>query len=155
MSVPDASEMLSARETGRPRVLVADDHPSVLESLVDLLKDRFDLVASVRDGRRLVESARDLRPDIVVTDISMPGLNGIEAVRALRAAGSDAKVIFLTLHDDPGLAAKLMQNGASGFVLKMTAADDLATAIETVARGEMFVTASLDLGSTPSTRPDP
>jgi|GEM_PF-765554 len=94
----------------RARVLIADDHAYVLEGLVNLLKDKFDVVAAVTSGSLLVDAATRLRPDVVVTDISMPGLNGIEAFEQLQAAGLEAKVIVLTLHTDTELAAKLKIN---------------------------------------------
>ena len=95
----------------RVRVLIADDHAYVLEGLVNLLKDKFDVVAAVTSGSLLVDAATRLRPDVVVTDISMPGLNGIEAFEQLQAAGLEAKVIVLTLHSDADLAAKLIRSG--------------------------------------------
>ena len=84
----------------RARVLIADDHPFVLEGLVKLLHDKFDVVAAVSDGELLVDAASRLRPDVIVTDISMPLLNGMEAFGRLKAAGSDAKLIVLTMHAD-------------------------------------------------------
>jgi DNA-binding NarL/FixJ family response regulator len=127
----------------RARVLIADDHAFVLESLVGLLKDRFEVVAAVTDGRALVDAAIRLRPDVIVTDISMPGLSGIEAFEQLKAAGVEAKVIVLTLHTDTALAAKLLRSGVSGFVIKMRAASELVTAIEQVKAGRIYSTPSL------------
>jgi DNA-binding NarL/FixJ family response regulator len=127
----------------RARVLIADDHPYVLDGLVNLLKDRFEIVAAVTDGHRLVDAASRLRPEIIVTDISMPGLNGIEAFEQLKAAGSEAKVIVLTLHADADIAAALSQLGASGFVMKLLAASELVTAIEQALAGRIYVTPSL------------
>jgi len=125
------------------RVLIADDHAFVLEGLVNLLKDRFEVVAAVTDGYRLVDAATRLRPDVIVTDISMPGLNGIEAFERLKAAGSEAKVIVLTLHTDAELAAKLIRLGVSGFVMKLLAAGELVGAIEQVLLGHSYVSPSL------------
>lgn len=127
----------------RARVLIADDHPFVLEGLVNLLKDKFEVVAAVTDGSLLVEAASRLRPDIVVTDISMPGLNGIEAFQRLKAAGSEAKVIVLTLHDNGELAAKLIASGVSGFVMKLRAARELVTAVDEVLMGRTYLTPGL------------
>jgi DNA-binding NarL/FixJ family response regulator len=129
----------------RARVLIADDHPFVLEGLVNLLKDKFDVVAAVTDGRLLVEAASRLRPDIIVTDISMPGLNGIEAFQQLKAAGSEAKVIVLTLHSNAELAAKLIGSGVSGFVMKLFATRELVTAIEQVLMGRTYLTPGLTM----------
>jgi Response regulator containing a CheY-like receiver domain and an HTH DNA-binding domain len=91
------------------RVIIADDHAFVLHGLVNLLADRFDVVAAVADGQQLVDAATRLHPDVVVTDISMPGMNGIEALGRLKDTG--AKIVVLTLHADPDLAAALMTIG--------------------------------------------
>ena len=127
----------------RARVLIADDHAFVLEGLVNLLKDRFEVVAAVTDGYRLVDSATRLRPDVIVTDISMPGLNGIEAFERLKAAGSEARVIVLTLHADAELAASLMQSGVRGYVVKLLAVNELVSAVEQVLAGQIYLTPTL------------
>jgi len=125
------------------RVLIADDHAFVLEGLVGLLKEKFDIVGAVTDGNLLVEAATRLRPDVIVTDISMPGLNGIEALKRLRAAGVDARIIILTLHADADLATELIRAGASGFVLKLLATSELTTAIDQVLLGKTYRTPAL------------
>ena len=127
----------------RARVLIADDHAFVLEGLVNLLKDKFDVVAAVTSGSLLVDAATRLRPDVVVTDISMPGLNGIEAFEQLQAAGLEAKVIVLTLHTDAELAAKLIRSGVRGFVMKLLATSELVTAIEQALLGRVYLSPSL------------
>ena len=127
----------------RARVLIADDHAFVLEGLVNLLKDKFDVVAAVTSGSLLVDAVTRLRPDVVVTDISMPGLNGIEAFEQLQAAGLEAKVIVLTLHTDTELAAKLIRSGVSGFVMKLLATSELVTAIEQALLGRVYLSPSL------------
>ena len=127
----------------RVRVLIADDHAYVLEGLVNLLKDKFDVVAAVTSGSLLVDAATRLRPDVVVTDISMPGLSGIEAFDQLKAAGLEAKVIVLTLHTDAELAAKLIRSGVSGFVIKLLATSELVTAIEQALLGRVYLSPSL------------
>ena len=127
----------------RARVLIADDHAFVLEGLVNLLKDKFEVVAAVTDGHLLVDAATRLRPDVIVTDISMPGLSGIEAFERLKAAGSEAKVIVLTLHTDAELAAKLIRSGVSGFVMKLLATSELVTAIEQALVGQIYLTSAL------------
>jgi DNA-binding NarL/FixJ family response regulator len=127
----------------RARVLIADDHAFVLEGLVNLLKDRFEVVAAVTDGHLLVDAATRLRPDVIVTDISMPGLNGIEAFERLKAAGSEARVIVLTLHADVDLAASLVQSGVRGYVAKMQAVSELVPAIEQVLAGQVYLTPTL------------
>jgi len=130
--------------TGRARVLIADDHAYVLEGLVSLLQDRFDVVATVTDGHQLVEAAIRLGPDVIVTDISMPGLNGIEAIARLKAAGSEARIIVLTLHARAEIAAELIRAGASGFVVKPLAASELVTAIEQVLLGGIYLTPAVE-----------
>ena len=127
----------------RARVLIADDHAFVLKGLVNLLKDKFDVVAAVTSGSLLVDAAIRLRPDVVVTDISMPGLSGIEAFDQLKAAGLEAKVIVLTLHTDTELAAKLIRSGVSGFVIKLQATSELVTAIEQALLGHVYLSPSL------------
>ena len=125
-------------------MLIADDHAFVLEGLVSLLKEKFDVVAAVTDGNLLVEAATRLRPEVIVTDISMPGLNGIEALKRLRAAGVDAKIIVLTLHADADLATEVIGAGASGFVVKLLATNELVSAIEQVLLGKIYRTPALD-----------
>ena len=131
------------RSMSRARVLIADDHAFVLEGLVSLLKDKFEVVAAVTDGDLLVDAATRLRPDVIVTDISMPRLNGIEAFERLKAAGLEAKVIVLTLHTDAELAAKLIRSGVSGFVMKLLATSELVTAIEQVLLGHRYLSPGL------------
>ena len=121
------------------RLLLADDHPFVLEGLVRLLKDTFDIVAAVTDGKLLVEAATRLRPDVIVTDISMPGLNGIEALKRLKAAGVDSRVIVLTMHAETEVVDELIRAGASGFVLKCLAASELRSTIEGVLSGKVYL----------------
>ena len=127
----------------RARVLIADDHAFVLEGLVNLLQDKFDVVAAVTDGNLLVDAATRLHPDVIVTDISMPRLNGIEAFEQLKAAGSEAKIIVLTMHTDAELAAKLIRSGVSGFVMKLLATSELVTAIEQALAGQIYLTPAL------------
>jgi len=120
-------------------VLIADDHPSLLSGLVSLLEEKFEVVGAVVNGHLLVEAAARLRPDVVVTDISMPGLNGLEALAQLKAARSDIKVVVLTMYADGALAAEAIRAGASGFVVKVSAADELETAIDEVLQGRVYL----------------
>ena len=124
----------------RTKVLLADDHAMVAEGLATLLKDRFDLVGTVGDGSALIDAARKLRPDVIIADITMPVLSGLEALRRLKAAKSDAKIIFLTMHADAELATEAFRAGASGYVLKVSAGEELITAIEEVVQGRMYLT---------------
>ena len=124
----------------RPKVLLADDHAIVAEGLARLIGDVADLVGQVNDGLRLVEETRRLRPDVVVADITMPGMSGIDAMRQLKAEGSEARFIFLTIHTEARLAAEAMRSGASGYLLKQAAGDELFDAIRAVMRGRTYLT---------------
>ena len=124
----------------RPRVLLADDHCVVAEGLRSLLQPHFEVVGIVSDGRQLLTAAKKLDPDVVVLDISMPLLNGIDAARQMRAAGCRAKVIFLTMHREVTYAARALEAGASGFVLKHSAASELVTAIQEALKGGTYIT---------------
>jgi DNA-binding NarL/FixJ family response regulator len=124
----------------RARVLLADDHAIVAEGLVSLLRDEFDLVGTVRDGCALVEAVRELRPDIVVADISMPLLSGLEALRQLRGEGIGVKVVFLTMYTDAHLAGEALRAGASGYVLKHSAGEELVRALHEVQRERVYLT---------------
>jgi len=124
----------------RVRVLLADDHTIVAEGLASLLEPDYDLVGRVRNGRDLLRVAEELSPDVIVTDISMPLLNGIEALRHLRKARPDVRVIFLTVHADVTYVMEAFRAGASGYVLKQSAAEELRTAIRVVHEGRRYVT---------------
>jgi DNA-binding NarL/FixJ family response regulator len=127
----------------RPRILMADDHRMVAEGLRSLLEPTFELVEIVEDGRQLVAAAKRLAPDVIVADISMPELNGLDAVRQLRQAGCKAPVVFLTMHKDPNYAVRAMHAGASGFVLKHSASSELLTAIRESLAGRTYVTPAI------------
>ncbi len=121
-------------------VVLADDHTVVAEGLAALLKDEFHLLGTVRDGRALLEASERLLPDVIVTDISMPGLNGLDAIRQIRALRPQAKIIVLTMHAEPDLAVQAFRAGASGYVLKNSAGEELANAIREVAEGRSYLT---------------
>ncbi len=123
----------------KPRVLLADDHDMVREALGQLLTGATELVGQVSDGRQLVESARQLQPDIVVTDMAMPIMSGLDAIRQLTAERSTARFIVLTVDPDARLAAAAMRAGASGYVVKQAAADELLDAIEAVMADRLYV----------------
>jgi DNA-binding NarL/FixJ family response regulator len=127
----------------RATVLLADDHAIVLEGIASLLRSEFSLVGTVADGAGLIEAACQLRPDIIVTDVAMPGMGGLEALRRLKADASASKVIFLTMHSDAQLAAEALRAGASGFVVKHAAGKELIAAIHTVLRGGKYVPSHL------------
>jgi DNA-binding NarL/FixJ family response regulator len=125
-------------------VLVADDHAIVKDGLVSLLKDQgFDVVGAVGDGHELLQTATRIRPDVIVTDLSMPGLSGIDVLSRLRVAGVTSKIVVLTMHDDAGLAAQTLRAGASAFLLKLSAGDELLTAIQQVLEGRTYLTPAL------------
>ena len=124
----------------KPRVLLADDHKIVIEGLKSLLRDEFEIVGSVEDGRALVEQASTLYPDVIVADISMPQLNGIEAARQIKKIDKNIKIVFLTMHQDATYAANAFEAGASGFVLKHSASSELIRAIHEAIKGRTYVT---------------
>lgn len=124
----------------KTRILLADDHQIVLEGLKNLLEPEFELVGTVTDGRALVNEALKLNPDVIVVDISMPLLNGIEAVRQIRKTEERIKVVFLTMHPDASYAAMAFDAGASGYVLKNSASRELITAIGEAMKGRTYVT---------------
>jgi len=124
----------------KPRVLLADDHQILLEGLKNLLGGEFEIIGSVQDGRALVAQAAALHPDVIVADISMPQLNGIEAVRQIKKTDKNIKIVFLTMHPDATYAADAFEAGASGFVLKHSAPSELITAIHEAMKGRTYVT---------------
>ena len=131
------------RPTRRPRVLLADDHLMVAEALKSLLAPEFELVGVVEDGRALVEAAGTLRPDVIVADVTMPHLNGIDALVRLRQRGDRVPVVFLTMHRDATFARRALDAGASGFVLKHSAPAELVTAIRAALEGRTYLTPQL------------
>ena len=127
----------------RPRVLLADDHRIVAEGLRSLIEPEFELVGVVEDGRALVDAAEQLRPDVIVADISMPLLNGIEAIRQIKKVNRAVKVIILTMHSDITYAIDALEAGALGYVLKHSAPSELGVAIRSALKGKRYVTALL------------
>ena len=127
----------------RPRVLLADDHLLVAEALKSLLEPEFDLIGVVEDGRALLEEAETLRPDVIVADITMPSLNGIDALVRLRQGGDQTPVVFLTMHRDVSFARRALDAGASGFVLKHSASVELIAAIRAALQGKTYLTPQL------------
>jgi len=124
-------------------VLLADDHTVVAEGLRSLLESRFDLVGIVHDGRALLEAVGTLSPDVVVTDISMPLLNGIEAIRQIRALRPGTKILVLTMHRDTEMAIEAFRAGASGYMLKISPGEELMAAISSVSEGRPYAAAQL------------
>jgi DNA-binding NarL/FixJ family response regulator len=133
----------------RPSVLLADDHPGNAELLRALLQPEFDVIAVVRDGQALVVAAEALRPDVIVSDISMPELDGIAAAAAILVTNPAARIIFVTVHRDNTLMERAMATGALGYVLKLAAGDELVPAVRAALRGDLHV----GLGSRAADRP--
>ena len=128
----------------KPRILLADDHRIVTEGLRNLLEPEFELVGIVEDGRALLDAALKLRPDVIIADISMPLLNGIEAVRQIKKTNKDVKVIFLTMHPDVTYAISALEAGALGYVMKHSAPSELITAVRRALKGKTYVTPLLE-----------
>lgn len=124
----------------KPRVLMADDHSIVLAGLRKLVEGDCDVVGTVEDGRSLIEAARRLKPDIILLDISMPLLNGLDAARHLTKTVPESRLIFLTMQSSPTYAAEAFKAGASGYLLKRSAATELHEAIQAVLKGHHYVT---------------
>lgn len=124
----------------RPRVLLADDHTLLLGALAKLLAEDCDIVDQVSDGRALVAAAEKHKPDLIVLDIAMPMLNGLEAARQIKQRVPNVKLVFLTMNEDPDLAAEAFRCGATGYLLKRSAASELATAIRETMQGRSYVT---------------
>jgi DNA-binding NarL/FixJ family response regulator len=130
----------------RATVLLADDHAVVADGLASLLRSEFTVVATVTDGARLLEAARQFRPEVVVTDLAMPGMSGLDALRRLLAGGTVPtvpKVIVLTMHADPELAVEALRAGASGFIVKHAAGTELVAAIRSVLQGKTYLSPGL------------
>jgi DNA-binding NarL/FixJ family response regulator len=124
----------------RPRILLADDHALLLGAFEKLLSGEFDVVGQAADGRALVTAAEHLKPDVIVLDIAMPLLNGLDAARQIKQKQKAVKLIFLTMTEDPDLASEAFRIGASGYLLKRSAASELTTAIRQVMQGRSYVT---------------
>ena len=123
----------------RVRILLADDHTEMLKRVVHLLQSEFEVVGTVNDGQALLKAASKLRPDVVVLDISMPVMSGLEAADRLRGAGSKAKVVFLTVHEDPDFVHESRARGALGYVVKPRLTSDLVPAIKEALANRSFV----------------
>ncbi len=127
----------------RIRVLLADDHPRILSRLTDLLEPEFKVIAVVGDGQSLIEMAESLQPDLIITDISMPILSGIEAAKRIMKSTPQTKIIFLTVHTDPDYIQEALELGAVAYVFKSRLVSDLRLAIGEVLEGRTFVASFL------------
>ena len=129
--------------TAKPRVLLADDHRIVAEGLKGILEKDFELAGIVEDGRSLVQAVAELRPDVIVADISMPHLNGLDALAHLKRDNPQVRVVFLTMHRDAAYARRALEAGAAGYVLKHAAPAELVLAIHAALQGRTFITPDL------------
>jgi DNA-binding NarL/FixJ family response regulator len=138
-----------------PRVILADDHKILLEAFRKLLEPHYEVVATVSDGRALLTAASTLKPDVILLDIGMPLLNGLEAARQLKNKLPAVRLIFLTMQEDPELAVEAMRAGASGYLLKTSASSELLHAIQEALKGKTYVTPRISKGMEKSFIRDP
>lgn len=127
----------------RPRILLVDDHPIVLDGLDRLLSPRYEVCGRLSSGQELLQRIRELDPDVVVLDYSLPDMDGVKVLAAFEEQGVDVRVVVLTMHEDAEYAARCLRAGAEGYVLKRAATDEIVRAVEAVLEGESFLTASL------------
>jgi DNA-binding NarL/FixJ family response regulator len=139
------SDTAKEEDLVRVRILLADDHKDFLAAAARLLQPEFEVVETVGDGQALLKEAARLEPDVLIVDISMPVLNGIEAARQLRAAGSRAKIVFLTVHQDPEYVHAVVAAGALGYVAKSQLVTDLPLALREALAGRFFISPSISL----------
>jgi len=130
----------------RPRIVIADDHTLVLEAIQKLLEPQYDIVGTASNGLCLLQNAPPLKPDVIVTDLMMPLLSGLEAGRQLKTLMPAVKLIYLTMNDDPEIARKVMQESASGYLLKSAAASELFQAIQAALKGGFYVSSNIAKG---------
>jgi len=136
--------MLEVASVGKARILLADDHTLVAEAIKRLLEPEFEVVGVVADGRSLVREASALKPDVVLVDLNMPMLNGLDASEQLKAAHPGMKIIVLTMNEDGEIAAQTMRTWASGYLLKKSAGSELVKAVREVLRGGKYITPALE-----------
>lgn len=125
--------------TGRPRILIADDHTFVAEACARLLEPEFEVKGIFTDGQKLLAAVPELRPDIVVLDIGMPLMNGLEAAKRIKKLVRTIRIVYLTMIPDKGVAAEAFRNGASAYVLKTAASSDLVNAVREVLKGKLYL----------------
>lgn len=139
----------------RARILLADDHKEIRDRAVRLLEPEFQVVGTVADGSALLRASEQMKPDVCVIDISMPLINGIEAANQLRLAGSEARIVFLTVNEDPDFVRAALRTGALGYVVKSRMATDLCAAINGAIGGQLFVSPSCIFSVDPDQRNPP
>jgi len=128
-----------SKEKKRARVVLADDHPAIVKDLYTLLVSEFEVIATVGDGHALVAAAAAMAPDVILTDVTMPGLDGIAAASEILRKNPAARIVFVTIHDDAEMVKKGLAIGVMGYVLKVTAGEDLVPAIHAALRGEHYL----------------
>jgi DNA-binding NarL/FixJ family response regulator len=133
--------------TSRPRIVIADDHVIVADAFKKLLESKFDVVATVHDGRKLIGIAQKLQPDVILVDIGMPVLNGLDAAQRIKRMLPDVRIIYITVNHDPDLVTDAFAKGASGYVFKTSAVSELSAAIEAALRGDVYVSPRLASGT--------
>jgi DNA-binding NarL/FixJ family response regulator len=131
--------MVNRKANTCARVLLADDHPAVAEDLCAVLEPEFEVIETVGDGYRLVAAAETRTPDVIITDIGMPGLDGIAAAGEILRRNPHARIVFVTVHNDSEIVQKALATGGLGYVLKLTAAEELVPATHAALRGERYV----------------
>jgi DNA-binding NarL/FixJ family response regulator len=148
-------EKITAPMNRRPRILLADDHTMLLDAFRRLLEPRCEIVDTACDGHALLDLAASTGPDVIVLDISMPRLNGMDACAQLRRKMSGMRFVFLTVNEDPDIAAEAIRLGASGYLLKSSASVELFTAIEQALAGKTYITPLVHQGRAPRRLPKP
>ena len=127
----------------KPRVLLADDHESVLDGTRTILEPEFDVVGAVSDGEALIRAAENLKPDVMVVDVEMPVMGGIEAAKRLKKLYPEAKIVFMSVYGAPAIIQEALSTGALGYVLKVSADDDLVEAVREALQGRSFISPAL------------
>jgi DNA-binding NarL/FixJ family response regulator len=129
--------------SNRPQIMIADDHAFMADACKKLLEPEYDVVATVGDGRSLVRIAVTLKPEVIILDVGMPLLNGLDAGQQIKQLLSSVKLVFLTMNTDPALAAEAFRHGASGYVLKTCAASELIIAVREVLKGRSYLCSAI------------
>ena len=133
--------------TSRPRIVIAEDHVIVADAFRKLLATEFDVVATVHDGRKLIEITKAVQPDVVLVDVGLPVLNGLDAAQRIKRTLPNIKIIYITANHDPDLMAEAFAKGASGYIFKTSAASELSAAIRAALRGDVYVSPRLERNS--------
>ena len=139
----------------RTRVILADDHKMILDALKNLIEPEFEVVGTFGDGHALVEGAPDLKPQVIVLDVGMPTMNGISAGQRLKQLMPNIKLIYLTMNEDPDVAAEAFRLGAKGYLLKSSAGSELLDALRAVIRGGSYMTSLMMISAQDSRRSIP